>query len=167
MAARQYSVVSQKLYLAGALLTQQEQIENSGGTGSVPVSVQKQALGQACAEMLLRARQALLTLVAHYHQHKQASPRTLEELEALFSYPVPDLEAIQQLTTAPDSWWNHLTRLEKALNEPVVPNKPATTENVIAVSSEPEADFSVAALEQTRNAMAAFSRALSEQHNEW
>lgn len=167
MAAQQYSVVSQKLYLARALLTQLEHIEGGTAPGQAPAAVQKQALGQASAEMLLRARQILLVMVARYHQHKQACPRTLEELEALFSYSVPDLEALQQLATTPDSWWNHLARLEKALNEPVAPNKPATTENVIAVSSEPEADFSPAALEKTRSAVAAFARTLSEQHNEW
>ena len=164
MTSQWYSVVSQKLHLARVLLVQEERgvpVDNQ------PPAVLSQAMTQATAEMLLRAQQALLVMVARYHQHKQAQPRSLSELESLFAYPVPDVEALQQLAADPNSWWNHLAKLDKALSEPATPRKQAAAENVIAIASEPETDFSPAALEKTRSAMAAFSRELADQHSEW
>lgn len=167
MASKWYSVVSQKLYLARVLLTQLEQAEDQALSNHQPPAIVRQALSQASAEMLIRAQRALLTMVAHFYQEKAATPASILELKALFSYDVSEVDTLEQLAADSGSWWAHLATLNKALSEPAAPQKTVSTENIIAVAAEEEADFSPQALERTRRAMADFARELEDRHSEW
>lgn len=167
MASKWYSLVSQKLYLTRVLLTQLEQVDNHSLPAGQPPTVARQALAQASAEMLIRARRTLLVMVARCHQHKTAMPNTVAELKALFSYEVPDVLALEEMAADKTGWWAHVAQLDKALAEPAAPRKAVAEENLIAVAADEEADFSPQALERSRSAMASFARELEEQHSEW
>src|SRR5690606_39859566 len=65
------------------------------------------------AEVLLRARDVLLTMVARLHQKKTETPHSLAELKALFDYDVAEVETLDSLAQQRDSWWNHLVQLDR------------------------------------------------------
>lgn len=164
MASQWYSLVSQKLYLAKILL---EQAEAASSIGSHPPAAVQESLNQATVEMLLRARQGLLTMIAGYYQQKTARPESLADLKALLTYEASEVSELELLAASGGNWWSHLQELERVLSEPAAPQKHTGTENVIAVSADNTPDRSRSALEQTRAAMMAFARRLEEQHSEW
>lgn len=164
MASQWYSLVSQKLYLAKVLL---EQAQAASSIGNHPTSVVQESLNQAAVEMLLRAKQALLAMIAECYQQKTARPGSLADLKALLAYEVPEVSELELLSASDGNWWSHLQELEQRQSEPASPKKHASTENVIAVSADNTPDRSLPALEQTRAAMMAFARRLEEQHSEW
>lgn len=164
MASQWYSLVSQKLYLAKVLL---EQAQAAPSAGSHPTSAVQESLNQATVEMLLRAKQALLAMIAGCYQQKAARPGSLAELKGLLAYEVPEVSELELLAASDGNWWSHLQELERLLSEPAAPKKHTSTENVIAVSADNTPDRSLPALEQTRAAMMAFARRLEEQHSEW
>ncbi len=72
MASTWYSLVSQKLYLAQILIREFDQptTSNAASTG-LPAAVIGEARSQAVAEVLLRARDVLLTMIARLHQKRR------------------------------------------------------------------------------------------------
>ncbi|WP_372965752.1 DUF6586 family protein [Marinobacter sp.] len=165
MASQWYSLASQKLYLAQILLAQLGQANQIAKAGqSVAL---REALTQGIAELLLRARATLLTMIARYHQQKHAEPRSLEELKALLPYDTQEIDNLEALAADMNSWWYHLEQLEKAMKQPPVPKKTVSAENIIAVSSEQVTDRSPESLEKTLTAMIEFTRALEERQSEW
>lgn len=163
MASQWYSLVSQKLYLAQVLLRQQAPLDSH----EVLPAVVSEANSQAVAELLIRARNLLLTMVARLHQKKSANPKSLAELSALFEYDVQDISALQALADQPDSWWSRLEQIDRALGQPPATRKTVSDENIIAIATETGPDRSAEALEHIRAAMAAFARDLEERHSEW
>lgn len=164
MASQWYSLVSQKLYLAKALI---EQITAIDSANTAPPPLMKEAMTQGCIELLLRARQTLLVMIARHNQHKQANPGTLDELRALLSQDAYEVNALDALASDGHSWWNHLSQLERAQSQPPTTKKSVSAENIIAISAETGPDRSVVTLEKTRSALAAFARELEEQNSEW
>ena len=168
MASTWYSLVSQKLYLAQILIREFDQptTSNAASTG-LPAAVIGEARSQAVAEVLLRARDVLLTMIARLHQKKTETPHSLAELKALFEYDVAEVETLDSLAQQRDTGWNHLVQLDKALGQPPAQKKTVSADNIIAVAAEEGPDRSLQALEQTRAAMAVFARELEERHGEW
>ncbi len=164
MASPWYSLASQKLYLAQVLIARFEQSIPDAG---LPPAVVKEAQSQAVAELLIRARAVLLTMIARLHQKKTETPQTLADLQALLPYEVAELTALEALAQERGSWWNHLAQLDKALGQPPAIKKTVSAENIIAVATEDGPDRSLQALEKTRIAMAAFARELEDRHSEW
>lgn len=167
MASQWYSLISQKLYLAQVLLRQLDQAEQCALTSGQPPAILKEAETQAIAEMLLRARDILLVMIARCHQQKTATPRTLQELKSLLPYEAQEVAALEVIATEPDSWWSHLEQLDRALGQPPVTKKTVSAENIIAIATENGPDRCSGALEKTRAAMTLFARELEERHSEW
>lgn len=161
MASQWYSLVSQKLFLANALL---EKLESDANHSTAAVN---EALSQGATELLLRARQSLLVMIARCHQHKTATPASLDELETLFQHEAYEVRLLRELAVTADNWWNHLDQLETALSQPPKTRKNVTDENIIAISVEQGPDRSAAALKKTSSAMAELARHMEEQHSEW
>ena len=166
MASQWYSLVSQKLFLASTLLARLEPGVTDDNAGRNPAA-EKEALSQGATELLLRARQLLLVMVARCHQHKSETPGSLAELEALFPYEVYEVQLLKQLSETPESWWHHLDQLEAALRQPPVTRKNVTSENIIAISVEPGPDRSVAGLNKTLAEITKLARTIEDQHGEW
>ncbi|HET8850258.1 MAG TPA: DUF6586 family protein [Marinobacter sp.] len=164
MASQWYSLVSQKLYLAKALLEQRASMDSAT---EAPPPLLNEALTQGCVELLLRARQALLVMIARHHQHKQASPATLSELRALLPEDAYEVTTLDALATDGQSWWSHLAQLERAQSQPPATRKSVSADNIIAISAETGPDRSTSTLAATRNALSAFARELEEQNSEW
>ncbi|WP_432210675.1 DUF6586 family protein [Marinobacter alkaliphilus] len=160
MASQWYSLVAQKLFLANTLLTRLE-------SDTKRSAAETEALSQGSAELLLRARQTLLVMIARYHQHKAEKPQTLAELETLFPYEVHETRLLRELAETSGSWWNHLDQVESALSQPPTTRKNVTEENIIAVSVEQGPDRSAATLRKTLAAMTELAKRLEEQHSEW
>lgn len=160
MASQWHTLVSQKLFLAKTLLARVEQ----DTTATTP---EREALLQGAIELLLRARKLLLVMVARCHQNKSDKPSSINELEALFSYPVSEVEKLRELSETAGSWWWHLDQLETSAAEPPKTRKTVTNENIIAVSADLGPDRSTQALNKTLTAMRNLAREIDEQHSEW
>ncbi|MGC8119415.1 DUF6586 family protein [Marinobacter sp. VGCF2001] len=160
MASQWHSLVCQKLFLAKTLVARTEHAEE------LPAA-DREALIQGAVELMLRARQLLLTMIARCHQNKAATPTTVDELETLFSYPIAEIGTLRELIDTTGSWWQHLDQLERALSEPPKPRKTVTDENIIAISAEQGPDRSAEALKSTLAAISATARAIDDQHSEW
>ncbi|MFO8140453.1 MAG: DUF6586 family protein [Marinobacter sp.] len=166
MASQWYSLVSQKLFLASTLLARLESDATNENTGQNFIA-EKEALSQGATELLLRARQSLLIMIARCHQHKTKKPGTLSELEALFPYEVYEVQLLKELSDTPENWWHHLDQLEAALSQPPVTRKNVTGENIIAISVEQGPDRSADALKSTLAAITRLARSIEDQHSEW
>lgn len=166
MASQWYSLVSQKLYLASTLLARLESDATNDNAGR-NLTADKEALSQGATELLLRARQLLLVMIARCHQHKGETPGSLTELEALSLYDVHEVQLLKQLSETPESWWHHLDQLEAALSQPPVTRKNVTSENIIAISVEQGPDRSVAGLKKTLAEITRLARNIEDQHSEW
>lgn len=164
MASQWYSLLSQKLYLAKALLEQRAALDNAT---EAPPPLLTEALTQGSVELLLRARQTLLVMIARHHQHKQASPSTLDELRALLSEDAYEVTALDALAADGHSWWSHLVQLERGQSQPPATRKSVSADNIIAISAETGPDRSATTLAKTRSALAAFAQELEEQNSEW
>lgn len=166
MASQWHSLVSQKLFLAKTLLTR---LTSEHETGAVlqASTVDSEALKQGAIELMLRARQSLLVMIARHHQNKQEKPGSIEALEALFPYPITEVDTLRELSETTGSWWQHLAQLELAITEPNKTRKTVTAENIIAVSADQGPDTSLKALNETLVSMTRFSREIDEQHSEW
>ncbi|MFV8571408.1 DUF6586 family protein [Marinobacter sp. SBS5] len=159
-------MTSQKLYLAKILLSQLEQpIEQA--QVNPQSAILKEAITQGIIELMLRARSALVVMIAQHHQQKDAEPLSLDELKTRIPYETQDLEDLETLQYTPSSWWNHLAQLEKALKQPPAPKKTVSADNIIAISTEDVADRSAKSLRETLTAMTDFARAVEDRHNEW
>lgn len=166
MASQWYSLVSQKLFLAGTLLARLESDTANGNTGQ-NLTAEKEALSQGATELLLRARQSLLIMIARCHQHKAENPGTLAELEALFPYEAHEVQLLKELSDTSENWWHHLDQLEAALSQPPVTRKNVTGENIIAISVEQGPDRSADALKSTLAEITRLARSIEDQHSEW
>jgi len=164
MASPWYSLVSQKLYLAQVLI---RDFEQQGASPGLAPAVLNEARTQAVTELLLRARATLLVMIARLHQEKTEAPASLAQLKALFAFEVPEIKALEELSQARDSWWNHLAQLDRRLGQPPASRKTVSADNIIAVAPAAEPDRSWPALDRTRQAMAAFVQELEERHSEW
>lgn len=158
-------LVNEKLFLARTLLERLEQTPNSSAA-AMPIAEQK-ALEQGAIELLLRGRQLLLIAIARLHQNKTAMPASIEQLEALFPYPVAETEQLREFAATAGSWWQHLAELEAALSKPSEATKHKASDNLIAVSADHGPDRSCKALRNSLSAMAQFVRVLTEQHSEY
>lgn len=166
MASQWHSLVSQKLVLARALLSQ--------ATSSAPQSdseaaeaLAREAVKQGSIELLLRARELLLVMTARLYQHRTEEPATLDELAILIGDETNEVSQLRQLAAQANSWWNHLDQLAASQSRPPVTRKSVSAENIIAVSADTGPDRSTEALRQTLNNMKIFADALEEQHSEW
>ncbi|MBE0485325.1 DUF6586 family protein [Marinobacter sp.] len=166
MASQWYSLVSQKLFLANTLLAKLGPDADCGNTGQNSTA-EREALSQGATELILRARQLLLIMIARCHQHKAAKPVSLAELGALFPYEVHEVQLLKQLSETPGSWWCHLDQLEAALSQPPVTRKNVTDENIIAISVDQGPDRSFAALQTTLTAITTLAKSIEDQHSEW
>src|SRR5690554_2271117 len=162
MASQWYSLVAHKLFLANTLLARLESDADADHSAA-----DREALSQGSAELLLRARQSLLIMIARSHQHKTEKPASLAELEALFPYEVHETRILKELAETSGSWWNRLDQIEVALSQPPTTRKNVTDENIIAVSVEQGPDRSATALKKTLAAMTELAKRLEEQHSEW
>ncbi len=157
MSAQWQTLVSQKIYLASHLA----RLARDQATAT-----DQEATLQGAVELALRSRRLLLVLVARFHQHKQATPGSVEELCALIA-DTPDAGLLTGLANTPGSWWQHLDALERAQSEPPRQQKTVSEENVIAVSAAAGPDRSTDGLLETLAAMKAFMNDLSNRHAEW
>lgn len=157
MSAQWQTLVSQKIYLASHLARLSR--DQASATD-------REAMLQGALELALRARRLMLTLVARFHQHKQADPDSLEALCAIIA-GTPDADLLTSLARTPGSWWQHLDQLEMTQSEPPRQRKTAPGENVIAVSAAAGPDRSANGLLDTLAAMKAFTTDLDERHAEW
>lgn len=160
MASQWHSLVSQKLFLAKTLLARVEH----DAAATVP---EQEAQLQGAIELLLRARELLLVMIARCHQNKVDRPASIDELEALFPYPIAEAEKLRELSETTGSWWQHLNQLEAAAAEPPKTRKTVTEENIIAVSADLGPDRSVQTLNKILAAMTGLAREIDEQHSEW
>ncbi len=158
MASQWHSLVSQKIFLARALLGQLEQTEG------VPA---KEALLQGATELALRARKLALVMIARLYQDKQGQPEDLESLDKLIGNTSPELAELEQLARDRSSWWSHLEQLEHYQANPPATKKTVSNENVIAIAADTGPDRSRQALEQTLGAMKHFIDILEDRHSEW
>ena len=126
----------------------------------------REACLQGAIALSLQARELMLTLVARYHQQKQATPASLEELLAMVP-GTPDADMLAELSQAPNSWWNHLEQLEAFHRQPPKQQKSVSNDNIIAVSVASGPDRSVEGLLESLAAMKSFVTELGERHAEW
>ncbi|WP_029654048.1 DUF6586 family protein [Marinobacter daepoensis] len=166
MASQWHSLVSQKLFLAKTLLARLSSEHKAGAMQQTPAA-EAEALTQGAVELMLRARQSLLVMIARHHQNKQENPGSIEALEALFPYPITEVDTLRELSETTGSWWQHLAQLELAITEPNKTRKTVTAENIIAVSADQGPDKSLQALNETLVSMTRFAREIDEQHSEW
>ncbi|WP_166260815.1 DUF6586 family protein [Marinobacter salicampi] len=157
MASEWYTLASQKLFLAETLLKYRPE-------GAGPLV---EAHMQGAVELALRARNALLTLVARYYQHKNEQPESLSELIELIGPDSPDARLLNDLDGEKGSWLNHLTQLQRGQSHPPLKKKTVSDENIIAVGVESGPDRSPAALSATLSSMKHFLIELTERHEEW
>lgn len=158
MASQWHSLVSQKIFLARALLGQLD--END----TVP---RREALVQGAIELALRARKQLLVMIVRMYQDKQSRPDTLAALNELLGGDIPETTELNHLAGDANSWWNHLEQLERHQDNPPATKKTVSDENVIAVSVDTGPDRSKQALERTLSAIKQFTDTLEERHSEW
>ncbi len=157
MASEWYTLASQKLFLAQTLLRQRP--EETG-----PVF---EAHLQGATELALRARQALLALIAHYYQHKHQQPRDLSELQALIGDEAPDSRLLGELQGQAGSWWNHLDQLAQSQSRPPAKKKTVSEDNIIAIAVDTGPDRSPESLAGSLSAMKVFLNDLAQRHEEW
>ena len=157
MSEQWQSLVSQKIYLARQLATLAREQESAPD---------REACLQGAIELALRARHTLLTLVARYHQQKQATPQTLEALTALIA-DAPDADLLSELARTPGSWWHHLDQLAMSQSQPPKQQKSISDDNIIAVSVASGPDRSADGLLDSLAAMKSFVTDLGERHAEW
>lgn len=157
MSAQWHSLVSQKIFLASRL---------AGLCREQDVAMDREACLQGAIELALQARQLMLTLVARYHQQKQATPESLDALLAVIP-GTPDADMLTELAQAPDSWWNHLEQLGAFHSQPPKQQKSVSDDNIIAVSVASGPDRSVEGLLESLAAMKSFVTELGERHAEW
>lgn len=157
MASEWHTLASQKLFLAQTLLRQRP--EQTGPA--------LEAHLQGAVELALRARQALLALVAHYYQHKNSQPADLAELQALIGADAPDSRLLAEAERQAGSWWNHLDQLAHSQSRPPARKKTVSDDNIIAIAVDTGPDRSPETLERTLAAMKVFLGELAERHEEW
>lgn len=176
MASQWYSLVSQKLFLASTLLDKPV-IETSAfdaptsstntESSSPKQKLQQEAATQGCIELMLRAKQLLLVMIARLHQVRAETPSSVKELARLVGDQAAEIETLRALERDSRSWWSHLNQLEVAQNRPPAVRKTVSSENIIAVSAEAGPERSAQSLRTTLKAMKQFADNLEEQHGEW
>ncbi|QSP94416.1 hypothetical protein LPB19_14705 [Marinobacter salinisoli] len=166
MASQWYSLVSQKLFLAEQLL----RLKDSAGApaDSEPAAaLREEAKIQGAVELMLRARQLTLTMIARFHQVRQGQPANLEQLAALIGEESGDVVHLRELAQSPGNWWNHLDQLERSQCNPPAQRKTVSSDNIIAIAAETGPDRSTNALTRTLGEMKQFANDLEERNSEW
>ncbi|MBK1872117.1 MULTISPECIES: DUF6586 family protein [Marinobacter] len=166
MASQWYSLVSQKLFLASTLLDVAAQAAATGSSAPTQ-KLQQEAATQGSIELLLRAKQLLLAMIARLYQKRPNRPLSLAELANLIGDEATEIEFLTTLERDSRSWWSHLDQLETAQNNPPATRKTVNSENIIAVSAETGPDRSAQALRKTLKAIKQFTDNLEAQHGEW
>ncbi|WP_100639424.1 DUF6586 family protein [Marinobacter salexigens] len=166
MASQWYSLVSQKLFLASTLLDATT-LTPKKGSALTAQTLQQEASTQGSIELLLRARQLLLVMIARLYQKRPEGPLSLADLSSMIGDQAPEIVSLTTLERESESWWNHLDQLETAQNRPPAARKTVSSENIIAVSAEAGPDRSVQSLRKTLEAIKQFTDNLEEQHGEW
>ena len=170
MASQWHSLVSQKLFLARTLLGQLDRSTFHGedqALNEAEQALHREAAIQGTIELLLRARQLLLVMIARLYQKKSEEPATLDELATLIGPEPNEVSRLRELEKRSDGWCNHLEQLERSQSRPPATKKTVSAENIIAVSADAGPDRSSTALLQTLNAVKHFADDLEEQHSEW
>lgn len=169
MASQWHSLVSQKLFLARTLLGQADhQPSASAVTPDDPArAVRREASVQGAIELMLRARQLTLVMIARLYQKKAEQPVTLDDLARLVGPDASEVDGLRALARQPGSWWGHLDQLATAQSQPPAQRKTISAENIIAVSAESGPDRSTPALLATCAAIKQFVDHLEDQHSEW
>ncbi|MDO3720246.1 hypothetical protein QVZ43_00835 [Marinobacter sp. chi1] len=170
MASPWYSLVSQKLFLARCLLDQSTTRvdgEEADRTTDTERTLKSEAARQGAVELMLRARQLLLTMIARHHQFRNEQPASLEELATLVGEHSYEAIKLLELSRTSGSWWQHLDQLERAQSNPPVSRKTVSSDNIIAISAETGPDRSEGALKKSLGALKQFADDLEEQHSEW
>lgn len=158
MASPWHSLISQKVYLAGTLLSQRDRAE------SIPL---QEALWQGAVEMSLRSRQLLLLMITRFYQDKQGEPGSLEELRVQLGDKIPEIAELDVLAKGASNWWVYLSQLEYYQTRPPTPKKTVSDENIIAVTADNGPDRSSKALTQALTDLKHYIDALEERHSEW
>ena len=170
MASQWHSQVSQKLFLARALIGEPSSGVTEGGqrAGSdADLALRKEAARQGGIELMLRARRLLMVMIARLYQQRAEEPTSLDQLAASLGEDCHEVARLRELASQANSWWNHLDQLEVAQSRPPATRKTVSAENIIAISADTGPDRSTAALRQTLDTMKMFADALEEQHSEW
>lgn len=168
MASEWYSLVSQKLALARALLDAVEQPGVTADSTLAPTQkLQHEAAIQGSTELLLRARKLVLVMIAELYQQRAEKPSSLEDLASLLGGQAIEVEQLRALEKDSDSWWTHLDQLETGQSRPPAAQKNTSADNIIAISAGTRPDRSTKALRQTLIATKQFADNLEEQHGEW
>ncbi|WP_245725996.1 DUF6586 family protein [Marinobacter mobilis] len=158
MASQFQTLVSQKLFLAKTLLAVQEQSDQPA---------EREAANQGASELMLRARQLLLAMIAELYQHRRSVPQNLAELNALISDEAPEIAELAHLARLKESWWSRLDELEASQTKPPEKQKTVSAENIIAVAVASGPDKSIEALKSIIEPMKQFADTVAERHNEW
>lgn len=158
MASQFQTLVSQKLFLARTLLAVQEHSDQSA---------EREAANQGASELLLRARQLLLAMIADLYQHRRSAPQNLAELSTLISDEAPEIAELTGLARLKGSWWSRLDELEACQTKPPEKQKTVSTENIIAVAVAAGPDKSIEALRGIIEPMKQYADTVAERHNEW
>ena len=159
MAPEWFSLVSQKLFLA-------EQLIDSSEHEDQPHSLREAQL-QGAIELMARARQTLLCLVAQLYQQRQATPENLQELLERLEPEVPEYNELTALSQALDGWWLQLDALLQHQQRPPQKKKLVSDENIIAISVQTGPNRAKPALLAITHAMKSYLQALETRHAEW
>ncbi|MCH8496928.1 MAG: hypothetical protein LAT63_00490 [Marinobacter sp.] len=157
MAPEWFSLVSQKLFLAEQLIDRCEHTAQ-------PL---QEAQLQGSIELIARARQTLLSLVAQLYQHRQVQPENLPELLAWLEPAVPEYHELTELSQALDGWWLQLDALIQHQQRPPQKKKQVSDENIIAISVQTGPDRTKSALLAIISAMKSYVKTLEARHAEW
>lgn len=106
MASDQRSLLSTKLFLASRLMSMRAQAQSRAD---------QEACWQGAAELAVRARSLLLETIAGFYQHKKSKPENLEALIRLVGEEASEVQQLQELAVDSSSWWQQISRIEKAL----------------------------------------------------
>ena len=159
MAPEWFSLVYQKLFLAEQLIDSSEHTDQ-------PQALREAQL-QGAIELIVRARQTLLSLVAQLYQQRHATPESLPELLEWLEPEVPEYHELTELSLALDGWWLQLDALLLHQQRPAQKKKQVSDENIIAVSVQVGPNRTKPALLAITHAMKSYLQALETRHAEW